>query len=97
MPFIYLPDYARKRGLSSAQGAFLISIIGIANTIGRIICGYISDKSWADPLKIYNVALIVGGSATLTVPWLDSYPLLATYAAVFGFSVGKDYEFNTKH
>jgi len=87
VPFIYLPDFARKHELSNNQGAFLVSIIGITNTVGRVVCGYISDKRWIDALKIYNVALIIGGSATIAVPWLNSYPLLAAYAAVFGFSV----------
>jgi len=87
VPFIYIPDYARKHGLSNREGAFLISIIGITNTIGRVFCGYISDKPWADPLKIYNMSLIVGGTATIAVPWLTTYPLLVAYAAVFGLAV----------
>jgi sugar phosphate permease len=56
---------------------------------GRIICGWISDKPWADSLKIYNAALIIGGSATVACAWFSSYALQATYAGVFGLSVGE--------
>ena len=52
MPFIYLPDFALKNGISKEDGAFLVSIIGITNTVGRILCGYVSDKPWADALKV---------------------------------------------
>ena len=50
-----------------------------------------------DALKIYNVALIIGGSATIAVPWLNSYPLLVTYAAIFGFAVGVYFLYYTVH
>ncbi len=52
VPFIYLPDYARKHGISKEDGAFLVSIIGITNTVVRVLCGYVSDKPWADALKV---------------------------------------------
>ena len=91
MPFIYLIDYARHIGIEPKQGAYLLSIIGISNTGARVLCGYISDKSWADPLKIYNWALIIGGLSTISSAWLSSYALLSCYAVVFGLCVGKYY------
>ena len=91
MPFIYLIDYARHIGIEPKQGAYLLSIIGISNTGARVLCGYISDKSWADPLKIYNWALIIGGVSTISSAWLSSYALLSCYAVVFGLCVGKYY------
>ena len=87
VPFMYLPSYAEQTGSSVTQASLLISIIGITNTVGRILCGWISDKTWADPLKIYNASLIIGGSATVACAWLTIYPLQATYAAVFGLSI----------
>ena len=35
IPFIYLPDNAILKGHPRDQAAFLLSIIGIANTVGR--------------------------------------------------------------
>lgn len=87
IPFIYLPNYALQIGASEWEASFLVSIIGITNTLGRILCGWICDKSWADPLKIYNGALIIGGSATVACAWMKLYVLQAIYAAVFGLCV----------
>ena len=89
VPFIYLPDHAIERGMSRDQAAFLLSIIGIANTIARVLCGWVSDQTWANSLQINNFALIIGGGATMIAPHCGNYGLLATYASVFGASIGK--------
>ncbi len=44
----------------------LIAIIGLANTIGRIILGYVSDKPWINRLWLYNSALTICGIGNLT-------------------------------
>lgn len=87
VPFMYLPDFARRHGISKENGAFLLSVIGITNTIGRVICGYVSDKAWMDPLKLYNAALIIGGAATFCCTWLNNYISLVIYAALFGLCI----------
>ncbi|KAI8780177.1 monocarboxylate transporter 13 [Biomphalaria glabrata] len=87
VPFIYLPTHATDLGLDSTQGAFLISIIGITNTVGRVAVGFISDQSWADCLLINNVALILGGVATIFVPYYPEYYLLAIYSCIFGAAI----------
>ena len=87
--FFYLPDYAQSIGFDKDQGALLISVTGATSAVSRILCGFISDKPWADPLKIHNILVIVGGIATMGVGWMNSYPLLITYASIFGLSFGK--------
>jgi MFS transporter, MCT family, solute carrier family 16 (monocarboxylic acid transporters), member 14 len=39
----------------------LLAVIGIANTVGRIILGYISDKPWVNRLLVYNMCLTICG------------------------------------
>ncbi|CAG5134292.1 unnamed protein product [Candidula unifasciata] len=87
VPFIYIPTHAIDLGLDSTSAAFLISIIGITNTVGRVAVGFVSDQTWADCLLINNVALICGGVATLFVPYYTYYYLLAIYAAIFGSAI----------
>ncbi|GFO07844.1 monocarboxylate transporter [Plakobranchus ocellatus] len=87
VPFIYLPTHAIGLGLSSLDGASLISIIGITNTVGRVIVGFVSDQTWADCLIINNVALVIGGVATSLAPFYPSYLMLAVYSAVFGSAI----------
>lgn len=87
VPFIYLPDHAIKNGISPSNAAFLLSIIGIANTIARVLCGLISDMAWTNCLQINNYALIIGGIATMVLPLWNTYILLAIYSCIFGASI----------
>ena len=89
VPFIFLPDYAMSHGIQLKQAAFLLSIIGIANTLARVVTGWVSDRPWADRLLINNLALIVGGIFTMFCTYFTSYAMLAVYSCCFGISIGE--------
>ncbi|KAI4466211.1 monocarboxylate transporter [Holotrichia oblita] len=65
IPYVYIVSRARSLDLTHNEASMLLSIIGVANTIGRIILGYISDKPWVNRLWIYNVCLTVCGIGEL--------------------------------
>ena len=56
-----LQAQAEERGISTVKASMLLSVIGIANLIGRIILGYVSDKPWINRLLVYNVCLTICG------------------------------------
>lgn len=87
IPFTYIPDLADDFGMTPKEGAMLISIIGILNTGARVLVGWLADRSWADALKINSVALIIGGVATMFVPYYSHFGAMATYCVVFGISI----------
>jgi hypothetical protein len=35
--------------------------VGIANTIGRIVLGFLSDRQWINRLYLYNMSLAICG------------------------------------
>lgn len=57
VPYVYLAVHVESLGLSTTEGSRLLMIIGIANTVGRIVLGYISDKPWVNRLYVYNACL----------------------------------------
>lgn len=69
--------------------ALLLSILGVSNTVGRIISGYIGTKSWVDSLVINNIALLLAGGVTMALPFCDTFSLHSLFAVVFGICVGK--------
>ncbi|OWF36096.1 monocarboxylate transporter 12-like [Mizuhopecten yessoensis] len=87
IPFNFLPALAQDLDLSIAEGALLISIIGISNTVTRILVGWVSDQPWADCLLINNVALLIGGLITCFVPYYKIYSILAIYSVFFGAAI----------
>ncbi len=89
-PFIYLPHHSMSFGVSYFKATFLVSLIGAFNTVGRVGAGWLADRSWADGLVIQNSALIVAGLASMVMPFIANYIVLAILASVFGLCVGKD-------
>lgn len=88
VPYVYLAAQANVLQIDTKQASYLLGIIGIANTVGRIILGYLSDKPWVNRLLVYNLMLTICGVATaFSVMCLDFYSL-ATYSAIFGFTIG---------
>ena len=88
IPFNFLPALANDIHLSVSEGALLISIIGISNTVTRLLVGYVSDQPWADCLLINNLSLVIGGAVTCFVPFYSSFGILAFYSVVFGAAIG---------
>jgi len=52
---------AGQIGIPSKQSSYLLALLGIANTLSRIILGFISDKPWINRLMVYNLCLTICG------------------------------------
>lgn len=61
VPYVYLAAQASVLQIDTKQASYLLGVIGIANTIGRIILGYLSDKPWVNRLLVYNLMLTICG------------------------------------
>ena len=57
-PFVYLPNLAVLNGVAVEDANFLVSVIGISNTLGRVAAGWFSDLSWVNPLVVTNLAIL---------------------------------------
>jgi len=88
VPFAHLPPAAEDAGLSATQGAMLVSIIGLTNTVGRIVAGWLADQPCVSPLimtcsVVSGVAPLVYVFSVCTQLW--EYIVLAAF---FGFLTG---------
>lgn len=61
VPYVYMAVRAGVLDISPSDASQLISIIGIANTVGRIVLGYLADKPWVNRLTVYNWCLTTCG------------------------------------
>lgn len=87
VPFVYLVDMAKETGIESGQASFLISIIGITNTIGRVICGYVADFPWVNSLFLNNICLVVCTISVALTPLCASYGSFVVMCIFFGAAV----------
>ncbi|CAH1369583.1 unnamed protein product [Tenebrio molitor] len=88
VPYVYIVPKAKSMGLTSDEASMLLSVIGIANTFGRIVLGYFSDKPWVNRLMVYNWCLTLCGIATTFSAFCPTFYTLVLYASVFGFTIG---------
>lgn len=89
VPYMYLVDRAVGAGFDKATAVGLISAIGIANTIGRVVCGIVNSLPGINALFLTNVALTIGGIATMLsgLSLTEEYQFF--YTAVFGLAICK--------
>jgi len=77
IPYTFVPDNAQKLGLTAVQGSYLVGLIGISNTVARLVLGLLSQR--VDRLFLYNTCLVICG---ITMAF-SNYFQPAT-AAIFG-------------
>lgn len=75
--------------MSKEEAAWLLSAVGVTNTIGRVICGILSSCPSMDALLINNVAITLGGIATMASSISLSAAYQFSFSAIFGFTLGK--------
>lgn len=63
VPYVFLVTLGKSLGLETPS--YLLSTIGAANTVGRIVLGYFSDKPYVNRLLVYNVCLTLCGVGEL--------------------------------
>ncbi|XP_050087742.1 uncharacterized protein LOC126572455 isoform X2 [Anopheles aquasalis] len=87
VPFVYLVDAAVLDGIDQSSASFLISIIGITNTVGRIVCGYVADFPKVDALFLNNICLVISTIAVALTPFCSSYASYVVMAIAFGIAI----------
>ena len=95
IPYVFLPDKASTHGIGVAKASYLVSIIGICSTAGQVVVGYIGDLPEVNTLNFYNSMTSTAGIATLCVPWLGNFWLLAGYCVVYGFFISANFTLTT--
>ncbi|KAF5301571.1 hypothetical protein FQR65_LT08876 [Abscondita terminalis] len=87
VPFVYLKERAVLGGIEDSKAVWLISTIGITNTIGRVLSGMFSSLPQVNVLLVNNISLTIGGIATILSGISLSEEYQFGYAVVFGLSM----------
>ncbi len=66
-------------------------MIGILNTVGEVVIGWLGDQSWMNLNVLYMVCMLVCGGATAVVPFFTDYSVLATMAGLYGLCISANY------
>ena len=84
-PSLYLPSYATAIGLERKQGALLLAIMSIAQVLGQLAFGYVSDKR----ISVSTLAVCCSIASTVATFGLwgmaKSRVLLLIFSLIYGF------------
>ncbi|CAB3253075.1 unnamed protein product [Arctia plantaginis] len=95
VPYFYLAEYMVEKGYSEDDGAVILSLIGITNTIGMVGLGWIGDLPNVSIGGLYAICLVMSGASVAAIPpaAATNYWLLASAAAAFGLFFAASYTF----
>uniref|UniRef100_A0A0K8TKH4 Putative monocarboxylate transporter n=1 Tax=Tabanus bromius TaxID=304241 RepID=A0A0K8TKH4_TABBR len=87
VPFVYLVDAAKLDGIDQGAASYLLSIIGITNTVGRVVCGYIADFPNVDSLLMNNICLVISTLSVAATPFCKTYAAYVAMSIFFGIAI----------
>ena len=86
VPFVHIVPYAEDRGISTTSAAAIVSIMGVANTTGRVLMGAIADRVGRPTVMRFSSFALAG--ALIAWPFAESWGSLALFGAVYGVFAG---------
>ncbi|XP_062540995.1 monocarboxylate transporter 9 isoform X2 [Armigeres subalbatus] len=94
IPYFYIPEFMLMNGFSEEEGANVISLVGVTNTVGMIVLGWIGDQPWCNVAKSYAGCLFACGCSIALIPLIiGNYYLMAIMSGLFGFTFASTYSF----
>ncbi|XP_046387673.1 uncharacterized protein LOC124157184 isoform X2 [Ischnura elegans] len=87
VPFVYLVDAAKQTGVESGTASFLLSIIGITNTVGRVLCGLVADLPQVDSMLLNNLCLLGSAISVAFTPFCYNYYSFVAMSIAFGIAI----------
>lgn len=86
VPFVHMVPYAEDRGIATASAAVIVSIMGIANTAGRVMMGAVADRVGRH--RVMQVSVAAMAVAIGCWPLARTWGALAAFAGVYGLFAG---------
>ena len=71
-------------GVPHGKASFLVGILSITSTIGKVLAGKIADLKQVNIFYMYQTGLLTMSISTTLLPIGHGYPALVLYALVFG-------------
>ncbi|CAG0883434.1 unnamed protein product [Darwinula stevensoni] len=87
VPFVYLVDAATGKGIDMDTACFLLSAVGLTNTLGRVFMGWLSDLPRVDCLLLNNLCLLISGITVAFTPFCNTMFGFTIVAVLFGLCI----------
>ena len=88
--YVFLPSLAKSTGVTELQSAYLVSVIGVCDSIARFSSGVLLDMKRVKPFRLlfYNADMFCVVIVTLIMPSLHGFLAFSIAAGFYGIFVG---------
>ncbi|KAK7003505.1 monocarboxylate transporter 9 [Biomphalaria glabrata] len=94
VPYMYASDHAQNNGVPTQQASFLLSIIGIFNTLGQVVFGIVGDLN-INLLNVYAIVSTLAGVFVAMIPFMTTYVNMCIGYSLFGFCISVSFPLTT--
>lgn len=88
IPPLFLVPYANHMGIEQYWAAFLLSVLSLADLLGRLACGWLANLRVLRNLQILAIVCIGLGVVVLLLPLAHAYWPIMIFTAIYGFLFG---------
>ena len=84
----FLPLHAKQHGISNDNIVILVSLTGVVDLFGRLLCGCLVDKAHIRPSHVIAFSQVICGVAYISNQLLTSFPGLIVLCVLIGLFSG---------
>ena len=82
--FMFLPTLLLEFGYSLEEASLMLTVLGISNTLFRIVVGALMDHPMINPALLTTIGFILQALVQCLLPFLDNYLVLMILGGVIG-------------
>lgn len=86
--YVILPDQAKRLNISKTNAAYLVSILGITDLIGRVLFGFLADLNIIQKRFIFMGCTAMSGIAICVMPFMKGFVEFAVLGGIAGLFAG---------
>ncbi|KAM9360181.1 monocarboxylate transporter 13 [Symphorus nematophorus] len=88
IPPLFLVPFASSAGMEEYWPASILSVLALADLVGRLICGWIANMGLFRNLQLLTMVVTMLGVVLLLLPISHNYWAILVFASLYGFLFG---------
>ncbi|UYV71566.1 hypothetical protein LAZ67_8003705 [Cordylochernes scorpioides] len=85
--YTYIAMFAKDVGMPEGQSSMFLSVVGLSNTLGRILLGAFTDSPHVSALVLNHIGLLGGGLVVALWPFFPFLEAFYINSILFGLSI----------
>ncbi|CAG5925034.1 unnamed protein product [Menidia menidia] len=88
IPTLFLVPFANSVGIGDYWPAFILSVLAVADLVGRLFCGWLANMGFLRNLQLLSIVATLLGVVLLLLPVSHNYWSILVFAVLYGFLFG---------